>query len=168
MEPVTTDAFRRSVGRYATGIAVVSAVVDGHQHAMTVNSFTSVSLDPLLVLFCAEKVARFHEAVLAAGQWGVSVLGASDEPTSRWFATRGRPLEDQLAGFAWQPGALTGAALLDCAIATLECETTSTADGGDHTIIVGSVLSAGRADSEAAPLIYYEGRYHALPPPPPS
>lgn len=167
MEPVTTDAFRRSVGRYATGIAVVSAVVDGHQHAMTVNSFTSVSLDPLLVLFCAEKVARFHEAVLGAGQWGVSVLGASDEAASRWFATRGRPLENQLAGFAWTPGPVTGAALLSSAIATLECATTSTADGGDHTVIVGSVLSAACAAGDAAPLVYYEGRYRSLPLPPP-
>lgn len=163
MEPVTTDAFRRSVGRYATGIAVLSALVDGQQHAMTVNSFTSVSLEPLLVLFCAEKVARFHDAVLAAGQWGVSILGASDEAASRWFATRGRPLEDQLAGFAWTPGEASGAALLDSAIATLECETTSTADGGDHTIVVGSVLSA-RLGAADAPLIYYEGRYRDLPP----
>ncbi|MDQ1688876.1 MAG: 3-hydroxy-9,10-secoandrosta,3,5(10)-triene-9,17-dione monooxygenase reductase component [Frankiaceae bacterium] len=162
MEPVTTDAFRRAAGRYATGIVVVTAVVDGQQHAMTVNSFTSVSLDPLLVLFCAEKIARFHDAVLAAGSWGVSVLGADGEAASRWFASRGRPLDGQLTGFPWSPGAVCGAALLDEAIATLECQTVSTTDGGDHTVVIGSVLSATRGPEDVAPLIYYEGRYRTL------
>jgi flavin reductase (DIM6/NTAB) family NADH-FMN oxidoreductase RutF len=163
VDPVTVDDFRRAAGRYATGIVVVTAALDGEQHAMTVNSFTSVSLDPLLVLFCAEKAARFHDAVLAAGSWGVSVLGADGEATSRWFATRGRPLADQLAGFSWTPGAVCGAALLDDAIATLECETTSTADGGDHTIIVGEVRATGLAEGAGpAPLIYYEGRYRTF------
>lgn len=161
--PVTPEAFRRSVGRYATGIVVVTAVVDSQQHAMTVNSFTSVSLEPLLVLFCAEKAARFHDAVLAACSWGVSVLGANDEAASRWFATRGRPLEDQLTGYAWTPGRVSGAALLDSAIATLECETTGTADGGDHTIIVGRVTAASVGELDA-PLLYVDGRYRGLEP----
>ena len=162
MEAVTTEAFRRAAGRYATGIVVVTAVVDGQQHAMTVNSFTSVSLDPLLVLFCAEKAARFHDAVLAAGSWGVSVLGSDGEAVSRWFATRGRPLEDQLRDVPWTPGAVCGAALLDGAIATLECETTATSDGGDHTIVVGQVRAVSVGASDAEPLIYYEGRYRTL------
>jgi flavin reductase (DIM6/NTAB) family NADH-FMN oxidoreductase RutF len=159
---VSTDAFRRAAGRYATGIVIVTAAVDGEQHAMTVNSFTSVSLDPLLVLFCAEKAARFHDAVLTAGSWGVSILGSEGEAVSRWFATRGRPLENQLQTVAWTPGPVCGAALLDDAIATLECETTSTADGGDHTVIVGAVRAVAVGAADAAPLIYYEGRYRTL------
>lgn len=159
---VDEASFRAAVGRFATGITVVTTRHDGVHHAMTVNSFASVSLDPLLVLFCAEKAARFHAAVLAAGTWGVSVLGESGEAASTWFATRGRPIADQLADHRWRPGPLTGAALLDDAIATLECRTRSVHDGGDHTIVVGDVLAVGRPPGPARPLLYYEGRYTAL------
>jgi len=74
MTGVPISDFRRVAGRFSTGIAVVTASVDGIGHAMTVTAFTSVSLDPLLVLFCAEKIARFHDAVIEAGTWAVSVL----------------------------------------------------------------------------------------------
>src|SRR3954452_11520966 len=90
---VDTLEYRRVVGRFATGVTIVTTVADGMHHAMTVNSFTSVSLDPVLVLFCAEKISRFHDAVLQAGTWGVSVLGVEHEGLSRWFATRGRPAD---------------------------------------------------------------------------
>jgi flavin reductase (DIM6/NTAB) family NADH-FMN oxidoreductase RutF len=89
-------AFRRAAGRFPTGIVVVATSVQGTGHAMTVSAFTSVSLDPLLVLFCAEKIARFHDAVLAAGIWSVSVLDEEAEKAARWLATRGRPLDGQL------------------------------------------------------------------------
>ena len=162
MNEVTPEAFRHAAGRFATGIVVVTTASDGQQHAMTVNSFTSVSLDPLLVLFCAEKAARFHDAVLASGSWGVSVLGATGEAASRWFATRGRPLADQLADFGWRTGEVCGAALLEDAIATLECTTVSTTDGGDHTVVIGAVQSTSVAEGDAKPLLYYEGRYRTL------
>ena len=161
MTGVDPAAFRKAAGRLPTGIVVVGTCVDGIPHVMTVSAFTSVSLDPLLVLFCAEKIARFHDAVLAAGSWGVSVLGAEGEAASRWFASRGRPLADQLTGFAWTAGQVSGAALLDDAIATLECETTSTTDGGDHTVILGAVKAASRG-ADTGPLIYYDGQYRTL------
>ena len=72
---------------------------------MTVTAFTSVSLEPLLVLFCAEKIARFHDAVLRTGTWAVSVLDEDAEKTARWLATRGRPLEGQLDAIAAPPRA---------------------------------------------------------------
>jgi Flavin reductase like domain len=72
---------------------------------MTVTAFASVSLDPLRVLFCAEKIARFHDAVLATGTWAVSVLTEDAEKTARWLATRGRPLAGQLDAFRHHPGA---------------------------------------------------------------
>lgn len=156
--------FRRVISRFATGVTVVTARQNGVHFAMTANSFTSVSLEPLLVLFCVEKVARFHDVVLAAGRWGVSVLGDGQEPASRWFATRGRPDADQLADFAWIRGRHTGAALFAAAIATLECATYAVHDGGDHTIIVGEVLEAAARPGPATPLVFYESRYRALPP----
>jgi len=157
--------YRRVVSRFATGVTVVTATSDAVHFAMTANSFTSVSLEPPLVLFCVEKTARFHDVVLAAGGWGVSVLGDGQEPASRWFATRGRPDAGQLTRFPWAPGRHTGAALFTAAIATLECSTYAVHDGGDHTIIVGEVLDAAARPGPATPLVYYESRYRALPPP---
>ncbi|WP_239162106.1 flavin reductase family protein [Acrocarpospora phusangensis] len=154
---VDRDLYRKVVGRYATGIAIVTTVDAGVDHAMTVNSFASVSLDPLLALFCAEKIARFHDSVLKAGVWGVSVLAEDAEEVSRFFAHRGRPLEGQLADRPHHRGYL-GVPLLDDAVATLECRTTGVHDGGDHTIIVGAVEHVG-TPRDGEPLLYHEGRY---------
>lgn len=156
--------FRRVVGRFATGITVVTTVADGIDHAMTVSAFTSLSLDPTLVLFCPEKTTRLHDAVAAAGSWAVSVLGEDAEDASRWFATRGRPLERQLDGWRFHRGPHTGAPILDQAIAALECRTHAVHDGGDHSIVVGEVLSVSRPDPGGAPLLYYDGAYHGVRP----
>lgn len=154
--------YRRVVGRFATGVTVITTEVDGEQHAMTCNSFTSVSLEPMLVLFCAEKVARFHDVVLTSGAWAVSVLAHGQEDVSRRFAVRGRPLEDQFDGLPFSVGAATGAAILDGALAALECRTVSVTDAGDHTVFIGEVLGLGVPDPEGDPLLYYEGRYRAF------
>ncbi len=162
--PVGVDraGFRRAAGRFATGITVISARTGGLDHAMTVTAFTSVSLEPLLVLFCAEKVARFHDAVLASGSWAVSVLGADSEKTARWLATRGRPLEGQLDAFRHHPGPLTGAPILDDALAALECRTTAVHDSGDHSIVVGEVLAVSEPRPGDDPLLYYASGYRRL------
>lgn len=154
--------YRRVVGRFATGVTVITSVLDGEHHAMTCNSFTSVSLDPVLVLFCAEKIARFHDVVLSSGTWAVSVLAQGQEDVSRRFAVRGRPLEDQFVGLAHARGPLTGSAVVDGALAFLECRTVSVTDAGDHTVVIGQVLGLGVPDPEGDPLLYYEGRYRAF------
>jgi flavin reductase (DIM6/NTAB) family NADH-FMN oxidoreductase RutF len=141
---------------------VVATSLDGNSHAMTVSAFTSVSLEPLLVLFCAEKIARFHGAVLAAGFWSVSVLDQDSEKTARWLATRGRSLEGQLDLIPHHPGLLTGAPILDAALAALECRTTAVHDGGDHSIVVGEVLGVTESGSQPGPLVYHGGRYRRL------
>jgi flavin reductase (DIM6/NTAB) family NADH-FMN oxidoreductase RutF len=151
--------YRRVVGRFATGVTVVSTAFDGEHHAMTCNSFASVSLDPVLVLFCAEKIARFHDAVLASGTWGVSVLTVEQAVLSEHFAHRGRDLGRQFDGVRYAVGAHTGAALLDGSLATLECRTVSTIDGGDHTVVLGEVLGLGLPDPHGKPLLFFEGRY---------
>ena len=163
--PTTLDPleYRRVVGRFATGVTVVTTVDPaGEHHALTCNSFTSVSLQPVMVLFCAEKVARFHDAVLASGTWAVSVLSAAQEHVSRHFAVRGREIEGQFDGLDHVHGDVTGAAVLTGALATLECRTVSTTDAGDHTVIIGEVLSLGVPDPLADPLLYFEGRYRAF------
>ncbi len=155
--------FRRAMGRFATGVVVTSCVVDGVDHAMTANAFTSVSLEPLLVLVCVETEARYHEAVLEAGQWGVSILPASFRGAAQWLSTQGRPLHGQLDPVPSFSGPLTGAALLHGALATLECRTAAVHPGGDHSIVVGAVLDVQLADDPGPALLYYRGDYGALP-----
>ena len=162
MSGVDPAAFRLAAGRFPAGIVVVSATLDGVSHIMTVSAFTSVSLDPLQVLFCAEKIARFHDAVLAAGSWAVSVLDEDSEKISRWLSTRGRPLAGQLDEVPHHPGPLTGAPILDRALSALECRTTAVHDGGDHSIVVGEVIGVTGPRSPGRPLLYYAGRYRRL------
>jgi flavin reductase len=153
---------RRVVGRFATGVTVITTVLpSGDKHAMTCNSFTSVSLDPVLVLFCADKTARFHD-VLETGTWAVSVLSRAHQQASRQFALRGRDLDTQFDGVDHEPGLLTGAPVLSGALAALECRTVSTTDAGDHTVVLGEVLGLLEPDPAAEPLLYFGGRYHAL------
>ena len=161
MSEMDHASFRRAAGQFASGIVVVTT---RGGHAMTVSAFTSVSLDPPLVLFCAEKIARFHDAVLAEGTWAVSVVAEDNEKTARWLATRGRPLDGQLDGVARHPGPVTGAPVLDDALAVLECRTTAVHDAGDHSIVVGQVEAAsGPSDpGERGPLVHYSGAYRRL------
>jgi flavin reductase (DIM6/NTAB) family NADH-FMN oxidoreductase RutF len=154
--------YRRVVGRFATGITVITTVTGDLHHAMTCNSFTSVSLDPVLVLFCAEKVARFHGAVLESGTWAVSVLSTGQQHISRHFAVRGRDLEGQFDELPHTLGPVTGAVVLDGALAALECRTVSVTDAGDHTVLIGQVLGLSVPEPTADPLLYYEGRYRTF------
>ena len=160
---VDGDAFREAFGRFVTGITVVTTrAADGIDHAMTANAVTSVSLDPFLVLVCVEKIARFRDAVLESGLWGISVLGESAIEAANWFATRGRPLAGQMVGFAYTRGEATGAALLADALSTVECRTIAVHDGGDHDIIVGEVLRVSVPRPDDRPLVYFRGKYHVL------
>lgn len=162
--PVTVEAFRRAVGRFATGVTVVTAVDGGLDHAMTANAFTSVSLDPLLVLVCVENEARFYDAIIEAGQWAVSILDASARPAAAWLATRGRPLHGQLDRIPFRRG-VTGAALLEQSTAWLECRTHAVHPGGDHAIVVGEVIALGLGEESNGALLYHRSGYRFLDPP---
>jgi flavin reductase (DIM6/NTAB) family NADH-FMN oxidoreductase RutF len=159
---VDQAVFRRAAGRFPTGICVVTTRDAGLDHAMTVNAFTSVSLDPLLVLICVELEARFHDAVLSAGYWGVSILDGGGRAIADWLATRGRPLHDQLERTPHRRGPATGVALLEAATATLECRTEAVYPGGDHSIIVAEVVSASVSEATESALIYHRGAYRRL------
>jgi flavin reductase (DIM6/NTAB) family NADH-FMN oxidoreductase RutF len=159
---VSREAFREACGRFATGICVASTSDRGVDYAMTVNAFTSVSLDPLLVLVCVEKITRFHEAVLSSGAWTISVLPDDAEDASRWFAATGRPTLEQFAEYAHHAAAITGMPVLDVAIGVLECRTHAVYDGGDHTIVVGEVVGVWADPSPRPPLLYVEGKYRKL------
>lgn len=163
--PTPAD-FRAAASQFATGITVVTTVLHGVDHAMTVNSFTAVSLEPLLVLVCAERSTRFHDAVLGSRLWAVSVLPDTGQAHAAWLATKGRPLDGQLDRVAHTRGPLTGAAVLVGSLSVFECETYAEHDGGDHTIIVGRVLGTRVDDRETGPLVYHRGAYRTVADPP--
>jgi flavin reductase (DIM6/NTAB) family NADH-FMN oxidoreductase RutF len=146
------------MARFATGVSVVATSRDGVRYGMTVNSLTSVSLEPTLMLFCCERDSSLHEPLLAAGVWGASVLAAAQQPLAAWFATRGEPGVDQFDGKDVRAGRLTGAPLLNRSLAWFECRTWATYDGGDHTIVVGEVLDLG-CEGDAPALLYFRSAY---------
>jgi flavin reductase (DIM6/NTAB) family NADH-FMN oxidoreductase RutF len=154
--------FRDAVGRFPTGVSVVTARLGARHHGMTANTFTSVSLDPVLVLICIERQARLHDMILAAGQWAVCVLSVEQEHVSRLFAEPGRPAAETLRAVPHSYGPLTGAALLDGALATFECRTVGVHPGGDHTVLVGEVLDVDVPRPDGSPLLYYRGEYRGL------
>jgi flavin reductase (DIM6/NTAB) family NADH-FMN oxidoreductase RutF len=149
---------RRAFGTFATGVTVVT-VGGGTPHGMTANSFTSVSLDPPLVLVCVDRDAVMHGVLTAAGYLGISVLGTHQEGVARHFANRWRPFGmAQFDCVDWTPGEVTGAPLIDDAVAHFECRVWRTYDGGDHTIFLSSVVSLGwQADGEA--LVFVNGKF---------
>ena len=157
----SSDVYRLAVGRLATGVTIVSSRLGGIDHAMTANAVASVSLEPLLLLVCVEREARFHDAIVESGVWGVSILPSTGRATADWLATRGRPLHGQLDRVPTHRG-VTGVALLDESLATLECESTDTYAGGDHTIVLGRVISVEISDRPGDALLYYRGRYDSL------
>jgi flavin reductase (DIM6/NTAB) family NADH-FMN oxidoreductase RutF len=161
---VATDEFRAVMSRFATGVVVVTCVQDRFDHAMTANSFTSVSLSPALVLFCVENDSRFHESVTAADTWAVNILDSTQAGRARWFATRGRPLVGQFDTTPTHRSSVSGALHLDTAIATLDCRTTAVHVAGDHDIVVGEVVDMAVLGPEAEPLVYYRSRFRALAP----
>jgi flavin reductase len=154
-------SFRAVMSRLATGVTVVTTVADGLDHAMTANAITSVSLAPLLVLVSVDRTTRFYEALSASEHFGISVLPSAAEPTARWLATSGRPLAGQLDEVPHHRG-VSGVALLDGALATVECRVWARYDGGDHELVLGEVTTMDRPDADADPLLYFQSRYRVL------
>lgn len=163
LRPAVTDdpdnprAFRDVLGWFATGVAVVTArLANGGAIGVTVNSFTSVSLDPPMVLFCLGNQARALSAFQEAGAFAVNILAAGQQDWAIRFATvpedwRGVPT------VSW----VTGAPIIVGCVAALDCALHAEHDGGDHRILVGHVV---RLNCEAAgtPLVYHRGGYAAL------
>ncbi|MFG2049441.1 flavin reductase family protein [Micromonospora sp. NPDC048935] len=143
---------------FATGVTVVTT--GGNlPHGMTANAFTSVSLDPALVLVCVKRSAVLHEAMQEQGTFVVSILAGEQEATARYFASRQRPRDErEFADVPYFSGPLTGAPILTGCLAWLECKLTNVYDGGDHGIFVGSVLGIGHQSDRDA-LVFHGGRF---------
>lgn len=154
--------FRRVFGRFATGVTVITTTVGGIDHAMTANSVTSVSIEPLQVLACVHVESRVHDAIVESGVWGVSILPAGARGVADWLATKGRPVHGQLDRIPFTRGPATDVPLLTDALARLECRTAAVHPAGDHAIIVGEVVGLDATDDPDAALIFYRGEYRSL------
>jgi len=150
-------SFRRACGQFATGIVIATAVgADGQPHGMTVNSFTSVSLDPPLVLICVDKSTPLRAVFEQSGRYGLSVLAQDQRELSQRFAQRGH---DRFQGVAWFPGS-TGVPLLNGALSHLECEIRNVFDAGDHVVLLGEAV---RVEFHGGlPLLYFASGYREI------
>jgi flavin reductase (DIM6/NTAB) family NADH-FMN oxidoreductase RutF len=155
--PVGAQEFRAALGHFASSVNVVTArLADGELAGITVTAFSSLSLEPPLVLICIDKRARLHDALAGGQPFAVNMLSQDQEVVSRRFASRG---PDQFAGIGYTISA-GGTAWFDEALAVVECRFVEHFAGGDHTIIVGEV-EATRV-REAKPLLYFRGGYAQL------
>jgi len=158
MESFTPAAFRDALGRFATGVAVVTACDrDGAPVGMTMSSFNAVSLEPPLVLFSVARSAHSIEAMVHARGFAVNILGAAQSDVSTRFA---RARTDKWHAVDHSPGYGDAPVLADV-LAHFECKPYAQYDGGDHVIFVCEVLRFATSD-ENEPLIFYRGRYHRL------
>jgi 3-hydroxy-9,10-secoandrosta-1,3,5(10)-triene-9,17-dione monooxygenase reductase component len=151
-------SFREALGRFATGLAFVTAAPDGEPAGLIVNSLVSVSLEPPLVSFCPSRSSLTWSRMRRTRRFGVNILGRQHER----FARRATPAgADRFAGLDWEPGR-GGVPLLTDALATLECEIVAEHPAGDHWIVVGQV-DALHTSPNKDPLLFFAGALGSLP-----
>lgn len=146
--------FRKTLGRFASGVTVVTTVHEGSVHGMTANAFVSVSLDPPLVLVSIDNRSHMHKMLRESERYGVSILAEDQEDLSQHFA--GRPREDLEIPFVWK----REVPLLEGAVGWLVCRVVEAHPAGDHTLYIGRVKHLDQRDG--APLVFYTGRYANL------
>jgi len=149
--------FRAALGHFAAAVTVVTNKADDGQVAgITVTAFSSLSLDPPLVLICIDKRAKIHDRLVPGGNFAVNILADTQELLSRRFASS---QGDQFHEVGYSEG-LTGAPLLHDVVTAIECRIVELQPGGDHTIVIGEVM--GTKIGSGKPLLYFRGGYAAL------
>jgi flavin reductase (DIM6/NTAB) family NADH-FMN oxidoreductase RutF len=153
---VDATTYRQVVGNFATGVAVVTAGPPSRCYAVTVNSFTSVSLDPTLLLVCLTTASRTRAEIMRSKAFNINVLSQDQEQISRYFA---KPQDDSswFAELSCREGELGAPIIPDC-LAHIECQLVETHDAGDHTILIAEVRNAFVAQ-EDKPLLFFRGKY---------
>jgi flavin reductase (DIM6/NTAB) family NADH-FMN oxidoreductase RutF len=155
--PVSNEEFRGALGRFASSVSVVtSRCKDGELRGLTVSAFSSLSLNPPLILICIDNHSSLVEHLAEGCSFAVNILGEDQETLSRRFASK-EP--NRFEGVGYKEG-LSGSPLLDHALATLECKVVHNYAGGDHTIVVGEVEATALTDHK--PLLYFRGGYAKL------
>lgn len=171
---VSNDEFRAAMSRLAAGVVLVTAqeppldpddptAPGGEDVGMTATAFLSVSLDPPLVMVSLREGSRMDDLLAEQPLWAVSVLTESQRHIAGRFAMKGR-ISDRLLfeDIPYVRGDITGAPLVGGALATLECRTEQTVTAGDHTLVIGRVLTAELPSADGGPLLYFKGRYRQL------
>jgi flavin reductase (DIM6/NTAB) family NADH-FMN oxidoreductase RutF len=151
---VTSQAFRQTLGRFASGVTVVTVLEDGAPHGITVSAFLSVSLEPPLVLVSIDKKAHSHARMMNAERYGVSILNETQQAMSNHFAGRDPnaiPEFEMLQDFP----------VLKQALAQLVCTTIQKVDAGDHTLFIGQIEQLAWQE-EGKPLVYFHGGYQRV------
>jgi flavin reductase (DIM6/NTAB) family NADH-FMN oxidoreductase RutF len=158
---ISPAEFREAMGRFATGVTIVTVDLDGEVHGMTANAFASVSLDPPLLLVCVDHNARTHAHLHAKKRFGINVLADDQRPISEYYArvecTHERAEEEAGARF---DRTSKGTPILQGALAYLECRLQSTQEAGDHTIFIAEVEDVVVGQGE--PLLFFEGNYRRI------
>jgi flavin reductase (DIM6/NTAB) family NADH-FMN oxidoreductase RutF len=149
---------KRALARRVSGVAIVTARDGDRIHGMTVSAFTEVSLEPPLVLVCAEKTSHTHPVIARGGNFALNLLARDQSALSDRFASK-QDEERRFDGLDYETG-VTGAPLLKGTVATLECRVRSAHEAGDHVIYVGEVVGLRRSERE--PLVYWVGAYRGL------
>ena len=149
--------FRDVLGRFASGVTVVTGISNDEPVGMTCQSFSSVSLEPPLVLFIPAKTSRAWPLIQRSGKFCVNFLAADQAELSNTMASRG---VDKFADVKWTPSPTTGAPLLDGAVAHIDCSIHVVHEAGDHYVVIGRVLDlVADGDAPAEPLLFYRGEY---------
>jgi flavin reductase (DIM6/NTAB) family NADH-FMN oxidoreductase RutF len=154
---ISPNDFRHVLSHFASGVTIVTTCdADRRPTGLTASAFSSVSLDPPLVLICVDHKSQSYPALREAGRFAINVLQHEHEQISRRFASTRL---DKFDGVAFRLGAL-GVPLIEGALAQMECQTVSAHVEGDHTIFVGRIEAAQVGEGE--PLLYFRGKYHRL------
>jgi flavin reductase (DIM6/NTAB) family NADH-FMN oxidoreductase RutF len=156
--PPDQQRFREVIGRFPTGVSVVTAAGADGPAGLTTNAVTSVSLDPLLLLVCLDRGSRTLPALEAAGRFAVNVLREGQEDLARVFASK-RPMPEKFEAISHTVA--HGVPVLDDALAWLACEVREVLPGGDHVIAIGEVVELG-ADPDGRPLVWWRGEFGGL------
>jgi len=157
-KPPDARRFRDTVGLFATGVAVVVAHASGEPHAMTVNAVSSLSLDPMLMLFCPGKKTRLAQHVQAITGFTINLLRHDQQALSTYFAGGWKEAVPPPFRFVSSRSALR----LEGSLASIDCETQSVTESGDHWIIIGRVLDLHIGITPHKPLLFYKGRYEGV------
>jgi 3-hydroxy-9,10-secoandrosta-1,3,5(10)-triene-9,17-dione monooxygenase reductase component len=155
--PIEASHYRTTLGHFATGVTIITAMLDGKPVGMAANSFSSVSLDPPLVVFCAAHSSSTWPHIQQAGAWCVNVLSEDQEDLCRLFATKD---VDRFAQVGWRK-APSGSPILEGVLAHIDCRTDAEYEAGDHVLVVGRVLEL-EVHHEGGPLTFFRGGYGRL------
>lgn len=153
---IDPSTFRAVMGRFASGVTVVTTCEGSRRLGITVNAFTSVSLDPPLVLVCIDRSSRLHDVLLRTGIFAVNFLSEDQANISTCFASRGKERYENFCGVSSHREA-TGAPVFDESLGFVDCRIADVYPGGDHTIVVGRVEALAAGDGD--PLLYFRSHY---------